>query len=100
MLLRCIDKLVPILEIWCFDIVTAPQHPRGAVRAPYGQTPRGRCPGGRRGALVLRVLAGPIGPQEAMTRFRSMRQAITWPNTACPSETCCAVMTSAESHPI
>ncbi|MGE4537825.1 MAG: histidine phosphatase family protein [Desulfovibrio sp.] len=32
--------------------------------------------------VLLRVLSGPLGAQEAMVRFRALRQAITWPNAA------------------
>lgn len=32
--------------------------------------------------VLLRLLSGTLGCQEAMTRFRAFRQAISWPNTA------------------
>lgn len=32
--------------------------------------------------VLLRVLSGPLDPGEAMVRFRAIRQAVTWANTA------------------
>ncbi|EFL49860.1 Phosphoglycerate mutase [Solidesulfovibrio fructosivorans JJ]] len=44
-----------------------------AVVFSHGQFLRG---------VVLRVLAGPLGAEEAMVRFRAVRQAVAWPNAA------------------